>query len=60
MIISALTTYLNDKTVPLTSVVQSYPTIKYKEDGKEKYEASNKYFVMGLSALSEQDKHWIL
>lgn len=46
MIISALTTYLQDDK-DLADIVKYYPFISYRdEDGSTKKEIMNKYFVM--------------
>ncbi|GLH10735.1 hypothetical protein R5R35_012419 [Gryllus longicercus] len=46
MIISALMSYIIDKSESLTNIVNFYPTMLYKQDGYEKTEILNRYFLM--------------
>lgn len=47
MIISALATYLKDKTVDIHDIANFYPSVSFIDvDGKRKSDIMNKYFIM--------------
>lgn len=46
MIVSALSTFFMEKDSNLFDVLKFYPTVMYKEDGYEKTEILNRYFLM--------------
>lgn len=47
MIVSAMATYLKDKSVNIEEIANFYPSVSYvDEDGKRKTDIMNKYFVM--------------
>ncbi|KAG8231501.1 hypothetical protein J437_LFUL007664 [Ladona fulva] len=56
VIISALTSYLNDQNQKLLDVLNYYPAVSYSDDdGKPKMEVLNRYFVMFQgAAISEK------
>ncbi|XP_046401099.1 prostaglandin E synthase 2 [Ischnura elegans] len=52
VIISALTTYLNDQHQNLTDILNFYPPVSFSEpDGKVKTEVMNRYFLMFQESL---------
>lgn len=47
MIVSAMSTYLRDKSINIEDVANFYPSVLYiDEDGKRKADIMNKYFIM--------------
>lgn len=47
MIVSALATYLKDKTVSIQDIANFYPSVSFVDvDGKRKADIMNKYFIM--------------
>lgn len=47
MIVSAMATYLKDKSANIEEIVNFYPSMSYiDKDGKKKTDIMNKYFVM--------------
>lgn len=47
MIVSAMATYLKDKTVDIQDIAKFYPSVSYVDvDGKRKSDIMNKYFIM--------------
>lgn len=47
MIVSAMATYLKDKSINIEEIANFYPSVSYvDEDGKRKTDIMNKYFVM--------------
>lgn len=47
MIVSALATYFNNKTIDIEDIANFYPSLAYIDvDGKRKIDIMNKYFIM--------------
>ena len=65
MIISALRSYLQDKSVSLQNIVDFYPNIAYNDDhGERKVEIFNRYFLMLQEELPNEETRrqfmWVL
>lgn len=54
MIVSAMASYLKDKTINIQDIANFYPSVSYIDtDGKKKADIMNKYFIMNEN---ENDK----
>ncbi|TRY79215.1 hypothetical protein TCAL_17373 [Tigriopus californicus] len=61
MIISAMASFLTDKSQSLLEVVSCFPRINYRDhDGKEKMDVMNKYFLMYKDAPTHRTKEDIV
>ncbi|KAK9711413.1 Glutaredoxin [Popillia japonica] len=56
MIISALTSYMQDPKTSLTDIVKCYPLISFVDNGSKKCDIMNKYFIMQHEEQSLRSK----
>lgn len=61
MIISALSSFLADKSMSIPEIVKYYPIFKFNESsGTTKTEIMNKYFIMTSAPIVNEDINAVL